>query len=165
MEKTLKRFENHCELIEWLLNNDYKWECGLRCGIILSKKDDHAIIVWDSDPYGENGYISFTATMDIEELLSCKTVTGIQSLAGYLWSSIDNLAINDEGNLVHVDETSLVTGGSTDRRQKEFDREESSIIESFLDLYCHDCPDKTECDGCRLGDVWDYLYDMGDLIE
>ena len=47
----------------------------------------------------------------------------------------------------------------------EFDRQESIIIESFLDLYCHDCPDKTQCDGCRLGDVWDYLHDMGDLTE
>ena len=47
---------------------------------------------------------------------------------------------------------------------KEFSREESVIIESFLDLYCHDCPDK-ECEGCRVTDVFKYLEDMGETDE
>ena len=47
---------------------------------------------------------------------------------------------------------------------KEFSRDESIIIESFLDLYCHDCPDK-ECEGCRISDLFTYLDDMGDMDE
>lgn len=47
---------------------------------------------------------------------------------------------------------------------KEFSREESIIIESFLDLYCHDCPDK-ECEGCRVSDLFAYLDDMGETDE
>lgn len=47
---------------------------------------------------------------------------------------------------------------------KEFSRDESIIIESFLDLYCHDCRDK-ECEGCRVSDLFAYLNDMGDMDE
>lgn len=46
----------------------------------------------------------------------------------------------------------------------EFNREETIIIEAFLDLYCHDCKDK-ECTetgkSCRMTDVFAYLDDMG----
>lgn len=49
--------------------------------------------------------------------------------------------------------------------EKEFNRQESIIIESFLDLYCHDCPDKMQCEGCRVSDVFRYLEDMGSLDE
>ena len=44
---------------------------------------------------------------------------------------------------------------------QEFDKQESAAIQRFLDLYCHDCPDKTWCGNCRLSDAWDYLHDMG----
>lgn len=44
---------------------------------------------------------------------------------------------------------------------KNFSKSESLVIEQFLDLYCHDCSDKTQCASCRLSDVWDYLHDMG----
>lgn len=44
---------------------------------------------------------------------------------------------------------------------QEFDKQESAAIERFLDLYCHDCPDKNQCGNCRISDVWDYLHDMG----
>ena len=47
---------------------------------------------------------------------------------------------------------------------KEFSREESIVIESFLDLYCHDCQEK-ECEGCRVTDVFRYLEDMGETDE
>ena len=49
--------------------------------------------------------------------------------------------------------------------EKEFNRQESIIIESFLDLYCYDCPDKMQCEDCRVSDVFRYLEDMGDLDE
>lgn len=46
---------------------------------------------------------------------------------------------------------------------KNFSKTESLVIEQFLDLYCHDCSDKTQCESCRINDVWDYLDNMGYL--
>lgn len=178
-----RRFKCHEEFIAWLRESGYEQCCNLGCGVVLSRDGIYAVVVRDPSP-DEDGYVSFTDWMDEEVLASCNSVMEIQEMfEGYAWSCIDDLVLDEEGNLFHLKMTLLEQGRpgrpepedlatavvermeEEDGTKPEFDRQESIIIESFLDLYCHDCPDKTQCDGCRLGDVWDYLHDMGDLIE
>lgn len=178
-----RRFKGHEEFIAWLRESGYEQCRSLGCGVVLSRDDIYAIVVRDPCP-DEDGYVSFTDwMMDEEALASCDSVMEVQEMfEGYAWSCIDNLVLDEEGNLFHLKMTLLEQGRpgrsepeglaetvmermKKEKSDPEFNRQESIVIESFLDLYCHDCPDKTQCDNCRLNDVWDYLHDMGDLSE
>lgn len=45
----------------------------------------------------------------------------------------------------------------------EFNEEETKVIESFLDLFCHDC--KRDCEECRISELYKYLNEMGTVKE
>lgn len=161
----LKIFEGHDDFMIWLLSNGWKWKCTCCCCVVFYRENSYIIVTWDPrhETYDKIGYASFTDQIDEWELAGCNTV--IEVKRGHIWYSIDELAVDDNGSIVHVDETCLAAGKTeTDREEKEFSRGESIIIESFLDLYCHDCPDK-ECEGCRVSDLFAYLDDMGDMDE
>lgn len=46
---------------------------------------------------------------------------------------------------------------------REFNEEETRVIETFLNLFCHDC--KKKCKKCRISDLYKYLNDMGTFEE